>query len=69
LTINSRIYRKVLLRLANTSGRIVYSSHKDLVAGENQITIDTYKLSPAMYFLDISGASFTRAYPIIKLKQ
>lgn len=69
LTINSRHYRKVLIRLANTSGRIVYSSYKDLVAGENQIIINTYKLSPAMYFLDISEASFTRAYPLIKLKR
>jgi hypothetical protein len=69
ITMNSKFYRKVNFRLINISGKIVYSSEKDLVEGENQITIDTYKLSPAVYFLDIEGTSFTRAFPLIKLKR
>jgi hypothetical protein len=69
ITMNSKFYRKVHFRLINISGKIVYSSEKDLVEGENQITIDTYKLSPAVYFLDIEGTSFTRAFPLIKLKR
>jgi len=69
ITINSKFYRNVLIRLANVSGKIVYSADKDLIEGENQIIINTHKLSPSLYFFDISGANFTKAYPVIKLKR
>jgi hypothetical protein len=69
IIINSKADRKIRLSLTGTSGKQVFTEDKILTAGENQISINTSILSPGLYILNIHGASFMKAYPLIKLKQ
>lgn len=69
ITINSKVYRNVRINLINFAGRLIYSDNIQLTEGENQLVINTQKLSPSLYFLDISGANYTKTFPVIKLKR
>jgi hypothetical protein len=69
IIINSKAGRTIRLTLSNSLGKQVYMTDKELTEGENQIFINTYQLSPALYILNIHGASFSKAYPLIKLKK
>jgi hypothetical protein len=69
IIINSKADRKIRLSLTGASGKQVFTEDKILTAGENQISINTSILSPGLYILNIHGASFMKAYPLIKLKQ
>lgn len=69
IIINSKSDRKIRLSLTSTAGKQVFNEDKVLTAGENQISINTYILSPGLYILNIHGASYMKAYPLIKLKQ
>ncbi|MDP4223675.1 MAG: C25 family cysteine peptidase [Bacteroidota bacterium] len=68
MTINSRSNIKVQVSLANLSGQRVFSREEILSEGENQITLNTQNLSPSMYILNIYGSSFSRSFPVVKLK-
>jgi hypothetical protein len=68
IIINSKVYRDVSISLTNVSGKKVYTENTELVEGENEISVNTDHLSPALYILNISGAGLSRAYPLIKLK-
>ena len=69
IIINSKADRKIRLNLTSTAGKQVFTDDKFLTAGENQISINTSFLSPGLYILNINGASFMKAYPLIKLKR
>jgi hypothetical protein len=69
IIINSKAGRTIRLTLSNSLGKQVYMTDKELTEGENQIFINTYQLSPGLYILNIHGASFSKAYPLIKLKK
>ena len=69
ITINSKSDRKIRLSLTNIAGKQVFTTDRELTEGENQILINTYQLSPALYILNIYGMGFSKAYPMIKLKQ
>jgi hypothetical protein len=69
IIINSKIYRSVRISMTNMSGKIVYHENVELAEGENHLFINTRQLSPALYILNINGANYTKAYPLIKLKQ
>jgi hypothetical protein len=69
IIINSKSNRTIHITLTNLTGRQVLSVNKELIEGENQISLNTYQLSPALYILNIHGANFLKAYPLIKLKQ
>ena len=69
IIINSKTGRKIRLILSNVAGIQVYSADEALIEGENQILINTFKLSPALYILNINGGTFSKAYPLIKLKR
>jgi hypothetical protein len=69
LTINSKVDRNVRIILTNVSGKQVFAANKELTEGENQFSINTYQLSPSLYILNIQGAQFSKAYPLVKLKR
>jgi hypothetical protein len=69
IIINSKADRTIRLTLTNTAGKQVFATDKELTEGENQILINTYQLSPALYILNIYGASLSKAYPLVKLKK
>jgi hypothetical protein len=69
IIINSKVNRDVSISLTNVSGKKVYTENTELVEGENEISVNTDQLSPALYILNISGSGFSKAYPLIKLKQ
>jgi hypothetical protein len=69
IIINSKAGRTIRLTLSNSLGKQVYMTDKELTEGENQIFINTYQLSPGLYILNIHGANFSKAYPLIKLKK
>jgi hypothetical protein len=69
IIINSKADRKIRLSLISTSGKQVFTDDRVLTGGENQISINTTTLSPGLFILKIHGASFMKAYPLIKLKQ
>jgi len=67
--INSKADRTIRVTLYNVAGMKVYSTDEPLTEGENQILINTFKLSPAPYILNIHGGTFSKSYPLVKLKQ
>jgi hypothetical protein len=69
IIINSKADKTIRLSLSNSLGKQVYMTDKELTEGENQIFINTYQLSPALYILNIHGANISKAYPLIKLKK
>ncbi len=69
IIINSKVSRNVSISLTNISGKKVLTENMELTEGENEISVNTNGLSPALYILNINGAGFTKAYPLIKLKQ
>ena len=69
IIINSKSDRTLRISLTNVAGKQVFATDRELTEGENQIFINTYQLSPALYILNIQGTSFSKAYPLIKLKQ
>jgi hypothetical protein len=68
ISINSKASRNIRISLTNVSGKQVYAADHELLEGENQITINTVHLSPALYILNINGAEFLKAYSVIKLR-
>jgi hypothetical protein len=68
LTINSKTDKKVRLDLIDLSGRRILTSEEVLVEGENQITLDTKQIGPSMYILNIHGSSFSKSFPLLKIK-
>jgi hypothetical protein len=69
IIINSKVSRNVSISLTNVSGKKVLNENMELIEGENEISVNTNGLSPALYILNINGTGFTKAYPLIKLKQ
>jgi hypothetical protein len=69
IIINSKVNRNVSISLTNVSGKKVFTENMELIEGENEISLNTNRLSPALYILNINGAGFTKAFPLIKLKQ
>jgi hypothetical protein len=69
VSVNSRIFRRARIILTNLSGKVVFEENRDLVEGENELTIDTSNLSPSMYILHISASGLSKAVPLIKLKR
>jgi len=69
IIINSKSDRTIRVTISNVAGTKVYSADEPLTEGENQILINTFRLSPALYILNIHGGTFSKAYPLIKLKQ
>ena len=69
IIINSKANRTLRLTLSNSVGKQVFMADRELTEGENQIFINTYQLSPALYILNIHGVNFSKAYPLIKLKK
>jgi hypothetical protein len=69
IIINSKVSRNVSISLTNVSGKKVFTENMELIEGENEMSVNTNGLSPALYILNINGAGFTKAYPLIKLKR
>lgn len=69
VSVNSRIFRRVRISLANLAGKEVFVEERELAEGENQLTINTSNISPSMYVLQITGTGFSKAIPLIKLKR
>lgn len=69
ITLSSKAARGIRITLTNVSGRIVYTADEVLVEGENQITLNTGHLSPALYILNLTGEGLSKAYSLVKLKQ
>ena len=69
ISANSDNERKVRINITNVSGKIVYSEDYYLAVGENQIVINTSKLSPALYLMNLTGSGLSRVYSLIKVKR
>jgi hypothetical protein len=69
IIINSKAKRTIRITLTTVAGKQVYSDNKELFEGENQININASPLSPSLYILNVHGGSFSKAYPLIKVKQ
>jgi len=69
IIINSKSDKTIRVTISNVAGMQVYSADEPMTEGENQILINTFKLGPALYILNIHGGTFSKAYPLIKLRQ
>ena len=69
IIINSKTDKTIRVTISNVAGMQVYSADEPMTEGENQILINTFKLGPALYILNIHGGTFSKAYPLIKLRQ
>jgi hypothetical protein len=66
--INSQLTEKLRISLSNVSGRILYSSEKNVLAGKNTIIFPDIHLAPAVYYLNIRGAVINKTIPVVKVK-
>ena len=69
ITINSKSNNNLRISLSDVSGKHRIYVEKEIVEGENYITLDTKQLSPALYILNIRGSTLSKAYSLIKVKQ
>jgi len=69
LVINTRYNGLVRITLTNTSGQCLYDNERELIAGENTISINSHHLSQGIYYLKISGAYIRKVIPLVKIKQ
>ncbi len=69
LVINSRSGLDVRISLVDGSGRRVIDFDQPLNEGANKIEISTFHLAPSYYILSISGGKFTKAVPLIKVRE
>ncbi len=67
--INSKSDNKIRLTLTDVSGRQRLSIEKEITEGGNTIILDTQELSPALYILNIRGTNFSKAFPLVKVRQ
>ena len=69
ITINSKSTLNIRISLTDAAGKRVIDKKQTLLEGENNITLNTQHLSPSFYILSISGGKFTRAIPVIRLRE
>ncbi len=69
IDIISKIQNTVRIEILNTSGQRVMILNKDIIIGDNPMIIDTRNLSPSLYILTVNGKTFTKAVPLIKIRQ
>jgi hypothetical protein len=69
ITINSKSTLNIRISLTDAAGKRVIDMKQTLLEGENNITLNTQHLSPSFYILSISGGKFTRAIPVIRLRE
>ena len=67
--INSPVPEKIHISLFNISGVKLYEIEKDILNGNTSITINDFKLSPALYYLNIKGASVNKTVSVIKMNK
>ncbi len=67
--LNSKSDNKIRLTLTDVSGRQRLSIEKEITEGGNTILLDTQQLSPALYILNIRGTNFSKAFPLVKVRQ
>jgi hypothetical protein len=67
--INSRVSGNIEIALITLSGKKIYSTEKSITAGKNEIGISGLKLSPALYYLRITGTYIKKTIPVIKLNK
>ncbi|MDY0099346.1 MAG: C25 family cysteine peptidase [Bacteroidales bacterium] len=69
VVINSRSMLDIRISLTDAAGKRVIDLKQALHEGENKISLNTQHLSPSFYILSISGGKFTRAVPVIRLRE
>jgi hypothetical protein len=67
--INSKSDKTIRVILTDVSGKERISLEQQLSEGGNTILLDTRKLSPALYILNIRGLNFSKAFPLVKVRQ
>jgi hypothetical protein len=65
--INSPSADKLQVSITNVSGVKLYDVKKDIIVGENSITISDFRLLPSLYYLNICGASLNKTIPVVKI--
>lgn len=65
--INSQIAEKLRISITSISGVKLYDTEKDIIIGRNTIVIPDTRLVPALYYLNIRGASVNKTIPLLKI--
>ena len=66
LYLNSRGSEKLEISLINIRGEIVYRTDRVVYSGKNEIKFSNLKLSPALYYLNIRGATINKTMTVMK---
>jgi hypothetical protein len=67
--INSRLSDEAEFSVITLSGKKIYSTQKSISSGKNEIRITGLKISPALYYLRITGRYINKIIPVIKLNK
>ncbi len=67
--INSKSDKKIRVILTDVSGKQRINIEQEISEGGNTILLDTRQLSPALYILNIRGLNFSKAFPLVKVRQ
>jgi hypothetical protein len=69
IDLNSKSRLMVRINLINTTGKQVVTTNRELIEGENQIVLETGKLSPGVYILSITGGTYSKTTSLVKISQ
>jgi hypothetical protein len=67
ISINSQVAGRLHFSLTNVSGIKVYDMEKDIMNGNNSISISDFRLAPGLYYLNINGKTMDKIIPVVKI--
>jgi glycosidase len=69
ITLNSQIDDRIHISISNMSGVKLYDIEKDILIGNNSITLSDLRLIPAIYYLNVHGTTINNTISVIKLNK
>jgi glycosidase len=69
ITLNSQIADRIHISISNVSGVKLYDIEKDILIGNNSITLSDLRLIPSIYYLNVHGTTTNNTISVIKLNK
>jgi hypothetical protein len=69
ININSLNSERLYISISSLSGAVLYTTEKDIVAGNNSFTISDFRLISSLYYLNIKGSAINKTIPVLKLSR
>jgi hypothetical protein len=69
ITLNTQTADKIHISISNLSGVKLYDIEKDILSGNNSITLSDLRLIPSTYYLNVHGTTINNTISVIKINK